>query len=194
MSPLLTLLSHSTQAHGLYEAKGSKFMSVLLHISAFDECMSTLREEHTKAVHFVSATRTLNEHSQILESFDDDREPRGSSGMPSLKVLRGEGLINVGIIIVRYFGGTLLGMGGLVRAYTSATQAAIESAKSQNLLHEFIPLSHFECELPYPMLSRAEYEARGLGIELKKLDFLAHGVRVRCEGEQSLLEIFRSKI
>ena len=77
----------------------------------------------------MSATRHLNEFKQILESFDDDGEPKGSSGMPSLNVLRGENLIDIGVIVVRYFGGTLLGVGGLVRAYTNAIKDAIRFCK-----------------------------------------------------------------
>ena len=116
-----TLASQATkqmpiQAIGNFESKGSKFLSFLFPFAQFNESLSSLKEQHPKAVHFVSASRHYNEYGQILESFDDDKEPRGSSGTPSLNVLRGEELIEVGVVIVRYFGGTLLGVGGLVRA------------------------------------------------------------------------------
>jgi len=77
-----------------------------------------LKIEHPKARHIVYAYRELNEFNQIIENSSDDGEPKGSSGVPVLNVLRGEEFINVAILVVRYFGGIKLGIGGLVRAYT----------------------------------------------------------------------------
>ncbi len=68
-----------------------------------------LKKEHPKAVHFVYAYRTLNEYNQIIEDKSDDGEPKGTSGIPSLNVLRGYDLVNTAVITVRYFGGTKLG-------------------------------------------------------------------------------------
>ncbi|MGN8592033.1 UNVERIFIED_CONTAM: YigZ family protein, partial [Campylobacter jejuni] len=72
--------------------------------------------------------RTLNEYNQIIEDKSDDGEPKGTSGIPSLNVLRGYDLVNTAVITVRYFGGTKLGTGGLVRAYSDAANAAINNA------------------------------------------------------------------
>ena len=180
-----TLHSH---IQGSFESKGSKFLAFLLPYSEFESTLALLKQEHLKAVHFVSATRHLNEFNQILESFDDDGEPKGSSGMPSLKVLRGEELINVGVIVVRYFGGTLLGVGGLVRAYTNAVKDAIEVAKSQGLLENFILCESVCFEIAYPLLSQCEYMAKKLGVELRKESFLENGIRVRVQGERDRIE------
>jgi len=68
-----------------------------------------LRESHPKARHIVYAYRELNEFEQIVENSSDDGEPKGSSGVPVLNVLRGEDFINVAILVVRYFGGIKLG-------------------------------------------------------------------------------------
>ena len=184
-----TLHSH---IQGSFESKGSKFLAFLLPYSEFESTLALLKQEHLKAVHFVSATRHFNEFNQILESFDDDGEPKGSSGMPSLKVLRGEELINVGVIIVRYFGGTLLGVGGLVRAYTNAVKDAIEVAKSQGLLENFILCESVCFEIAYPLLSQCEYMAKKLGVELRKESFLENGIRVRVQGERDRIESVRA--
>ncbi|TLD96517.1 hypothetical protein LS71_005470 [Helicobacter jaachi] len=179
-----------TPAQGSFEAKGSKFLSFLVPFSDFENLCQQLRAEHTKAVHFVRASRYLNEYEQIIESFDDDREPKGSSGRPSLNVLRGEGLINVGVVIVRYFGGTLLGVGGLVRAYTAATQAAIESA----FLQDFMNTQSLEVSIPYALLSQYEYEAKKLNIALSKEAFLPHAVRIKMQGEKCALDVMHKKL
>lgn len=186
-----TLIS---QAEGYFEVKGSKFLSFLLPVSEFGHLRTALYAKHPKAVHFVSASRYINEHNQIIESFDDDREPKGSSGMPSLNVLRGEELINVAVIIVRYFGGQLLGVGGLVRAYTSATQNVIETAKIRGLLHTFSKHKSISLELAYNKISQCEYKAKQLGLSVYKDEFLADVVRLRIEGEESAIESFSQEL
>ncbi len=112
-----------------YEEKKSKFIAYLTPYSLFDSLMKRLRKEHPKARHFVYAYRYLNEFEQIVENSSDDGEPKGTSGKPALNVLAGNELINSAVIIVRYFGGTKLGTGGLVRAYSDAVNLVINSAE-----------------------------------------------------------------
>jgi len=107
------------------EVKQSKFIAHLVPISDYEGLQEKLRSEHSKSRHVVYALRYLNAHDQIVENSSDDGEPRGSSAVPALNVLRGEEMINVAVLIVRYFGGTKLGIGGLVRAYTQATKEVI---------------------------------------------------------------------
>ncbi|WP_300448018.1 YigZ family protein [Helicobacter mastomyrinus] len=182
-----------SQAQGSFESKGSKFLSFLTPFGEFDTLYKNLRQEHTKAAHFVRASRHLNEYQHIIESFDDDREPKGSSGIPSLNVLRGEELINVGVVVVRYFGGQLLGVGGLVRAYTAAVQNTIEMAQTQHLLQTFVMSESITLQIAYNQLSLCEYEAQKMGLKVYKDSFLANGVRLRIEGEKSALETLLAK-
>ena len=107
------------------EEKKSKFHSFLVPYSQFEEKLEELKKSHPKARHFVTAFRYLNEYGQIVEGSSDDGEPKGTSGKPTLKVLQGHNLVNVAIITVRYFGGTLLGTGGLVRAYSDVANLAV---------------------------------------------------------------------
>lgn len=172
----------TTLAQGQHEAKGSKFLSFLMPFGDERDKELALRKAHTKAVHFVKASRHLNEFFHIVESSSDDKEPKGSSGVPSLNVLKGENLINVSVIIVRYFGGTLLGVGGLVRAYSNAVQSAIEVAKAQNLLKPFKLERSIELEVPYSMLNICEYEAQKRACECDKRAFLDTSIRVRITG------------
>ena len=119
----------------------------------FEKELKELKANHPKARHFVTAFRYLNEYSQIVEGSSDDGEPKGTSGKPTLKVLQGHNLINVAIITVRYFGGTLLGAGGLVRAYSDSANLAVANADIvlfEELIEEFI-------NVDYENSSKCEY-------------------------------------
>ena len=111
------------------EIKKSSFLSYIVPISMFDSLHVRLKEENPKARHIVWAKRYLNEFEQIVENSSDDGEPKGTSGPPVLNVMRGAELIECGILIVRYFGGTKLGTGGLVRAYGGGAKDVIGVAK-----------------------------------------------------------------
>lgn len=125
------------------EIKGSKFMTYLCHIDSINYknthkiFLASLKVTHKKAVHFVECFRILNNLNQIIEHSSDDGEPKGSSGVPMLEVLRGENVINTLCICVRYFGGVKLGIGGLVRAYTQSSLDSIKKAKGLNIFKEF---------------------------------------------------------
>ena len=84
-----------------------------------------MRDKHWDATHNVYAY--IIRDSGIMR-YSDDGEPQGTSGMPTLNVFRGEGIQNVCCVVTRYFGGILLGTGGLVRAYSAAAKAALEAA------------------------------------------------------------------
>lgn len=146
--------------------------------------MEALKAEHPKARHFVYAYRFLNKHEQIEEAFSDDGEPKGTSGMPTLKVLAGNNLINSAIITVRYFGGTLLGTGGLVRAYSDAANLAITEA---NLL-EYVKKELKIILVPYELSSKAEYLATLNNIQIKNREFGQDGIRLYCVGKKENLD------
>ncbi|WP_297439675.1 YigZ family protein [Sulfurimonas sp.] len=111
------------------EVKQSKFIAHLVPHSMYKKTLESLQQLHPKARHFVTAFRYLNEYNQIVEHSSDDGEPSGTSGKPSLMVLQGHELVNAAVIIVRYFGGTKLGTGGLVRAYSDAVNLVVKQAQ-----------------------------------------------------------------
>ncbi|WP_169777591.1 IMPACT family protein [Campylobacter mucosalis] len=134
------------------EIKKSNFISYLVPISQFKTLHEQLKAEHLKAVHIVWAYRELNKYGQIVENQSDDGEPKGTSGAPSLNVLRGAHLVEVGVFIVRYFGGIKLGTGGLVRAYSTAVNLAINEARL--IKFEFKDVLKFYT--PFALMSRFE--------------------------------------
>ncbi len=144
------------------EVKQSKFIAFLLPYSEFETTLHKLKTEHPKARHFVTAYRYLNEFNQIIEHSSDDGEPKGTSGKPTLFVLQGAQLINTAVITVRYFGGTKLGTGGLVRAYSDATNLVINKAELLEYEQEIIKYIEFE----YTNIRMIEYECGEQGIRI----------------------------
>ena len=170
------------------EIKQSKFMAYLMPISLYASEMKHLREKHPKAVHFVSAYRMLNEYDQIVEYSGDDGEPKGTSGKPTLSVLQGHELINAAIITVRYFGGTKLGPGGLVRAYAEAANAAV----TQAVVRPYEKLFQKKVQCLYPVISKLEYEVLIQGVMILNKEFTAHGAVVTIEVTQEQLLAFEN--
>ncbi len=144
------------------EVKQSKFIAFLMPYHQFDETLQKLKDEHPKARHFVVAYRYLNEYNQIVEHSSDDGEPKGTSGKPTLMVLQGADIINSAIITVRYFGGTKLGTGGLVRAYSDATNLVLEDANLIEYKHKLIKEISFE----YANVGKIDYECLECGVDI----------------------------
>ena len=112
----------------IYEEKRSEFIGVATHIDSEADAhalIKRMRAEHYDARHAVYAYVC---GSGNVQRYSDDGEPQGTAGIPVLDVIRKSGLEDVCIVVVRYFGGTLLGAGGLVRAYTAAAKMAVDKA------------------------------------------------------------------
>jgi uncharacterized YigZ family protein len=89
---------------------------------------------HPQAVHVVHAAIVGNRADQF--SYSDDREPKNTAGRPALEVLKGSGITNILVLIIRYFGGTLLGTGGLVKAYGDVTKEVLSTLKTEELIEK----------------------------------------------------------
>jgi len=123
---------------------------------------------------------------QIVEGFSDDGEPKGTSGFPTLKVLAGNNLINSAVITVRYFGGTLLGTGGLVRAYSDAANLVIKQAA----LEPYIKMSIRNIDIEYALSSKAEYLAEANRIQITERTFHQDGITLSCKASKDDLDSF----
>ena len=120
-----TLIKRET---GEITEKKSRFICTLQPVKNQEEATAFIEEMRSKywdATHNVYAYILLDSN---IKRYSDDGEPSGTSGIPSLNVLEGEGIFNVCAVITRYFGGTLLGTGGLVRAYSAAVKEAISNS------------------------------------------------------------------
>lgn len=181
-------------AQSTFEVKGSQFLSFLIPIEHYESFLKEAKAKHTKAVHFVTASRFFNAQSQIVESFSDDGEPKGTSGMPTLKVLRGYDLIECALLSVRYFGGTLLGTGGLVRTYTQGAKGAILQAQMQNILKAYIPQSKETLFVSFSLSAQVEYLAKKMEVKILKKDFLDKGVKLEIQAHKDILNAFVLKV
>lgn len=120
-----------TQAsEGIFRDKGSKFIGYAFHIrneAEVKEITAKLRSEHSKARHFCWAIRLTPDRN--VHKFNDDGEPSGTAGRPILNALLSADVTNILVVVVRYFGGTLLGVPGLINAYKTATVEALNAAE-----------------------------------------------------------------
>jgi uncharacterized YigZ family protein len=110
-----------------FKDRGSKFFAFAYPAKDIDSCkkiLAQLKKEHAKAVHHCLAYRLGVDGSTFRVS--DDGEPAGSAGRPILGQIDSKGLTNVLVVVVRYFGGTLLGIPGLINAYKTATALALQ--------------------------------------------------------------------
>ena len=125
--------------------KRSRFIGYADKVSTEEEALaflSSVRSKHSDATHNVYAY-VLRENN--ITRFSDDGEPHSSAGLPVLDVLRKEGIFDAVIVVTRYFGGTLLGVGGLVRAYSASAKAAVDAAG----IAEVIKKRYFEITVGY---------------------------------------------
>jgi uncharacterized YigZ family protein len=134
------------------EVKGSKFIGLISLCESEDqakEFISSVKKTHPKANHRCSAYIISQ---PAIERSNDDGEPSSTAGLPMLQVLRGHDLCDVCAVVVRYFGGTLLGRGGLIKSYTEATMKVIEIGG----IKEYKQISTYLIRFPYPMVSTVE--------------------------------------
>jgi uncharacterized YigZ family protein len=168
-----TYLTLARDASAQVEDRGSRFLCDLRRVASEDEAramVAELRRVHWDARHHCSAF-VLGPGREVERS-SDDGEPAGTAGAPMLEVLRGAGVSDVAAVVTRWFGGTLLGAGGLVRAYGDAVRAALAEAGTlrRSLLAELA------LELDHADAGRVEGELRARGTRV--LD-VAYDARVR---------------
>lgn len=136
----------------------SRFIGQVRPVSSEEEAFSFLEEVRSanpEARHNVWAYLLQNGR----ERCSDDGEPQKTAGLPTLEVLRRSGLADLALVTTRYFGGVLLGTGGLVRAYTAAAQEALAAARTV----EFTSCVDVACRVPYPLFEQVRRMAADAG-------------------------------
>ena len=172
-----------------YEVKQSKFIAHFVPYQQYESTLNQLKSQHPKARHFVTAFRYLNEYDQIVEHSSDDGEPKGTSGKPSLMVLQGQNIINSAVIVVRYFGGTKLGTGGLVRAYSEAVNLVLESCE----FFEYKKEVNATIEVEYSDMRFIDYECETFDITVIEKTFNAKTI-YKIKADENSMEEFLKKV
>ena len=151
--------------------KKSRFIANAFYVETIEEADNYIKEMKKKyhdARHNCVAYAIETGDGGLAIKFNDDGEPSGTAGSPMLKVILEKGLSNVLVVVTRYFGGTLLGTGGLVRAYTEATIKALESNTYVNkaIGNEIL------LEIEYGELEKAKYYLNKENIKISNINYL----------------------
>ena len=127
--------------------------------------LQSIRTKHKDATHNCYAY-VIGRNAGVMR-YSDDGEPGGTAGLPMMEVLKAQGVVNCCVVVTRYFGGVLLGAGGLVRAYTQGTVIALKAA--QVVVME--PSCQYLCEVPYPLWDKVQHLMRTLPLQLVSSEF-----------------------
>ncbi len=160
------------------EIKKSRFIGRLYPVSSLEEAQALLdglKKKYADASHHCSAM-VVGEMGEFTRC-SDDGEPSGTAGVPMLEVLKKSGLTNLLAVVTRYFGGTLLGAGGLVRAYAGSVAEALRQAKQIR----FLPSEVYRLTLPFKLWNRAEAQLAAAGFLIEEKEFTSD-VTIRLSG------------
>ena len=155
------------EGHGELEDRKSVFLSHAAPVRTEEEALAFVKarqKEFSDATHNVWAFRL---GSDTVARYSDDGEPQGTAGQPMLNVFQREGVENVVCIVTRYFGGILLGAGGLTRAYAKAAKDALDKAGKARMQ----PFSVLLLECPYPMFERIKLLIEGHEGRIESSDY-----------------------
>ena len=155
-------------AEGFFKDRGSKFFAFAYPINSEEDTkplLTTLREQHPKAVHHCYAYRLGLDRNQYRAN--DDGEPSGSAGRPILNTLYSQDLTNILVVVVRYFGGSLLGIPGLINAYKTATEEALVQAV---VVEKFV-CDEYEITFPYEATSEVNRVIKIYDLEIMEQKF-----------------------
>ncbi len=188
MADSYNTIASGYEAIGEFEDRKSRFIAKLIHVESEAEAQALLesvRSEHYNARHHVPAWILADGSKRC----SDDGEPQRTAGLPVLEVLEGAGLKNVCCICTRYFGGVLLGPGGLIRAYSQATREAIAEAENQQIIVSMQEIVYVSFKVAYPLVDQVMHMVDQIETakmhEMNFLDVVEFKVKflAGCEGE-----------
>ncbi|MFW5982216.1 MAG: IMPACT family protein [Halanaerobiaceae bacterium] len=176
----------------LHKIKDSKFYGNIKSVNSKEEVeffLNTIRQKHSDANHNVFAYRIFYNQS-IIRYSDDDGEPGSSSGPPVLQAIEGSKLTNTIIIVSRYFGGTKLGIGGLIRAYGETARLLIENAgKKKLVLHKTIKIN-----IDYNLIGNVLGQIEAFALDIKKTEYTNEGANIIVSIKSRLYEKFKKTL
>ncbi len=183
--------------------KKSRFIANVFHVESTDEAeekIACISKKYWDARHNCYAY-VIGENGEYTKC-SDNGEPSGTAGKPILEVITGKELTNVLVIVTRYFGGVLLGTGGLVRAYTQAAQAGIDNSEVGMLVYS----QKLTVTVSYNMINNVQYYLAQNGINIQDsryeadvqfdfcvkeddVDTIVNGLTQKCEGQLTITPI-----
>lgn len=179
----------AARAAAEFVEKKSRFIGTAAPVTTEEQALdfiSGVRAENREARHNVYAY--ILRQGQ-LSRFSDDGEPQGTGGRPVLELLQKQELTDVAVVVTRYFGGILLGTGGLTRAYGQGAKLAVAAAKVQKML----PAVRVELDIGYDLYGQLTYILPDYGAMVESSDF-AQGIRLVLRMEECLLDAFCTRL
>ena len=153
-----------------YVIHKSRFIGQATPASTAEEALAFLgrvRAEHRDANHHCYAY-IIGKNAGIMR-YSDDGEPSGTAGMPMMEVLKARGVVDCAVVVTRYFGGVLLGAGGLVRAYSHTCALALNAAR----VCEMHLTERWMIEVAYPLWDKVQHLMKGLAAQMGNVEFTA---------------------
>ncbi|ADY14838.1 IMPACT family protein [Sphaerochaeta globosa] len=150
------------------EVKKSRFIAIacpLSNLAQIKEMVNQTRAQHPGANHVVHAA-VLGPKGD-LQSYSDDHEPKNTAGRPALEVLKGSEVTNILVMVIRYFGGTLLGTGGLVKAYADSVKEVLRIIKTEPLIDK----TPFQVTMPYHLYEPIKKQLTDLNATIESEEF-----------------------
>lgn len=170
--------------------KKSKFICNVFHVESVKEAeekLNVIKKKYHDARHNCYVYKVVEE--DVFKA-SDDGEPSGTAGVPMLNIVNGKNLSNILVVVTRYFGGILLGTGGLVRAYSLATSTALEGS---GIVKQELGLEASFC-VDYKELDEVKYHLKNRNIMVSNLEYLEQ-VKVFVEGkEEDVLKLQSDKM
>ena len=176
--------------------KGSRFLSELFPCdtqAAARELVKAQKAKYADATHVVHAF-VIGAGAEVM-GMSDDGEPSGTAGRPVLDVVKGRGCTNLVLTVTRWFGGTLLGTGGLVKAYGDAEKAVLDRAEEQGLISEYVEKSAFKFDCDYGLHKTVkklleEFEASDITEDFS--DKVTISGKIRSERKEAFAETLKN--
>ena len=171
--------------------KKSKFIANICYVESVEQAeekVKSIKKKYYDAKHNCVAYRVM-EDGQLVEKSSDDGEPSGTAGGPMLNILQKSNLCNIVVVVTRYFGGILLGTGGLVRAYSDATQKAIENCIKVYKVDGI----EMAIRLDYANLEIFKYYCKNNDIKITKIDYY-EDINLKIEMEKNRKKVFLEDI
>ena len=171
-----------------YIVHKSRFIGRAAPVSSAEEALAFLdavRQEHRSANHHCYAY-IIGQNAGVMR-YSDDGEPGGTAGLPIIEVLKARGVVDCAVVVTRYFGGVLLGTGGLVRAYSHTCALALNAAG----VCEMIPTQRWLMEVEYPLWDRVQHALKSLPVRVLPPEFTASvnfGLLCRSSDAEAALE------
>lgn len=180
----------ANRAEAELEDKKSRFIATVMPVKSQEEAeqfINELRKKYWNATHNCYAYQ-IGMRNEI-QRFSDDGEPQGTAGKPILEVLKGEELKNTAIVVTRYFGGTLLGTGGLVRAYGRSAKEGILQAG----IVERVLMRRYLIKVPYTLMGKVQYIFNENGYIIEDTEF-THDVTFYVLVEETSCDQFEKEM